>query len=113
MPVTIELPDDVVASLIAIGEVEWGVSETQSDEKHVSDFIDTLRLTREYFTEMPEETALHYVACAGTSVLVASTGNSPNSAQHAKILTGAWNYLLDAAMASRGAEQPRQAVGGE
>lgn len=89
------LPQDVIDSLIAIGPVEWGVSLTQSDEKHAADLMDTLRITREHFGMTDEETGIHGVYLSGTGIVLAHTGMSPNSPQHARILTGAWNMLVD------------------
>lgn len=90
----IDLPEDVVASLRAIGRVEWGTSLYQSDEDHASDLRDTLRITREHFGVTDEETAIHGVYLEGTGVVLAHTGMSPNSPQHARILVGAWNQLV-------------------
>lgn len=98
-PLTPTLPADVVETLRSIGLVEWGRSFEQPDEKHVSDFVDTLRITREHFgTE--GETAIHGVYLAGTNTVLAHTGSSPNSPQHARILVGAWNHLVEQAGAA-------------
>jgi hypothetical protein len=95
-----EIPDDVIESLLKIGKVEWGQTFTQTDEKHVEDFKDTLRLTRESFDIEADETAIHGVYLEGTGVVLAHTGMSPNSPQHARILVGAWNQLVELARAS-------------
>lgn len=97
-----ELPDDVIESLLKIGKVEWGSTFTQPDEKHVEDLRDTLRLTREYFEMEVGDTAIHGVYLEGTGVVLAHTGMSPNSPQHARILAGAWNQLVDIAESSKG-----------
>ncbi len=94
-----ELPKDIVESLLAIGPVEWGVSFTQSDEKHASDLLDTLRITREFFGVTDVETGIHGVYLEGTGTVLAHTGMSPNSPQHARILVGAWNQLVEIAKA--------------
>jgi hypothetical protein len=99
--VAYELPTDVVDSLLAIGVVEWGVSLTQPDEKHASDLLDTMRITREHFGIADEETAIHGVYIEGTGTVLAHTGMSPNSPQHARILVGAWNQLVEIAKAQR------------
>lgn len=104
-----EIPDDVIESLLKIGKVEWGQTFTQTDEKHVEDFKDTLRLTREYFDIEADETAIHGVYLEGTGVVLAHTGMSPNSPQHARILVGAWNQLVELAQAST----PNQAEAGK
>ena len=92
------LPDDIVKSLLNIGRVDWASTEVQSDEDHVADFKRTLELTRENFgTE--GDVALHYVAIEGTGIVVAHTGTSPNSPQHARVMAGAWNHLVEMAEA--------------
>ncbi|RVI91802.1 hypothetical protein [Sinorhizobium meliloti] len=95
MSKALELPDDIVDRLLAVGRVEWGTSLYQTDKKHVEDYSDTLRITREYFATESEETAIHGVYLEGSNTVLAHTGNSPNSPQHARILVGAWNQLVD------------------
>ncbi|MDX3926766.1 MAG: hypothetical protein QHC90_13305 [Shinella sp.] len=92
-----EIPEDIIASLLAVGPVEWGRTHRQSDEKHVEDLRDTIRLTREHFSIAEEETAIHGVYLEGTDTVLAHTGMSPNSSQHARILVGAWNQLVEIA----------------
>ena len=94
---TSELPDDVVSSLLNVGRVEWGTTLVQDDEKHVDDLRDTLRLTREHFDMDGGDTSIHGLYLAGSNVVLAHTGMSPNSPQHARILAGAWNQLVDLA----------------
>lgn len=104
-----DLPEDIIESLLAIGKVEWGQTFTQSDEKHVEDLRDTLRLTREYFGMEVGDTALHGVYIEGQGVVLAHTGMSPNSPQHARILAGAWNQLVDIAESSK-AKQAEETI---
>jgi hypothetical protein len=95
-----DIPKDVIDSILAIGASEYGGTEEQSDEAHVADFATTLRLTREHFgTE--GDTSHKSVFIADTSVVIAHTGNSPNSAQHARILSGLWNWMHELAVAHR------------
>ena len=94
---TNELPDDIVDRILSVGRVEWGTTHSQVDEKHVDDLRDTLRLTREYFDIKAEETTMHGLYLAGTNIVLAHTGTSPNSPQHARILAGAWNQLVELA----------------
>lgn len=89
-----KLPSDIIESLLAIGPVEWGQTFCQSDDKHIDDLRDTMRITRDHFGIEAEETTISYVALEGTGTVLANTGMSPNSAQHARILVGAWNQLL-------------------
>ena len=99
------LPSDIIESLLAIGPVEWGVSLTQSDEKHAYDLLDTLRVTREHFGVIDKETGIHGVYLEGTGTVLAHTGMSPNSPQHARILAGAWNQLVEIAKAHAAAPE--------
>lgn len=92
------LPDDIVKSLLAIGRVEWAATDVQSDEEHLSDFERTLKLTRDNF-KTEGNVSLHFVAIEDTGTVVAHTGTSPNSAQHARVLAGAWNQLVSIAEA--------------
>lgn len=96
-----KLPDDIIDSLLSIGYVEWGVTFSQADEKHASDLMDTIRTTREHFGIDDEETAIHGVYLEGTGTVLAHTGMSPNSPQHARILVGAWNKLVEMAKTAR------------
>lgn len=98
-----ELPADIVESLLSIGLVEWGQTHKQNDGKHIDDLEDTLRLTRQHFGIEDRETAIHGLYLEGTSVVLAHTGMSPNSPQHARILAGAWNQLVELAKTQRAA----------
>jgi hypothetical protein len=100
------LPADIIESLLKVGRVEWGVSPMQSDEEHISDLRNTLNLTRKYFEMTEAETQIHGVYLEGQGVIVAHTGTSPNSPQHARILSGAWNQLVDLAEAVQTSTQP-------
>ena len=71
-PKPIELPADIIESLLAVGPVEWGVSLTQADEKHASDLLDTLHITREHFGVTEEETGIHGVYPKGTGTVLAT-----------------------------------------
>lgn len=99
------LPDDVVESLLAIGHVEWGVTFTQPDEKHATDLLDSMRITREHFGMPGGDTEIHGVYLEGTGTVLAHTGMSPNSPQHARILVGAWNQLVQIAKAREALER--------
>lgn len=94
---TKELPDDIVESILYIGRVEWGTTHARTDEGHADDLRDTMRLTREHFDIVDEETTMHGLYLEGTNTVLAHTGMSPNSPQHARILAGAWNQLVDLA----------------
>lgn len=93
----IVLPDDIRERVLSVGRVVWGTSLYQPDEEHIQDVRDTLRITREHFNISEENTAIHYLFLEGTNIVLAHVGNSPNSPQHARILAGAWNQLVDIA----------------
>lgn len=93
------IPTDVITSILSIGRVEWGATEEKSSEDHLIDLDDTLRMTREYFDLEDVPVAMHGVYIEGSEVVVCHTGTSPNSPQHARILTGAWNRLHELALA--------------
>lgn len=103
----VEAYPDIAAVIEKIGRVEWGATVEQSDEAHIEDFANTLRLTREHFGT-PEQTAKHGVYVEGTGVVVCHTGTSPNSGQHARVMVGLWNELADA-LAARSLSQIKEA----
>jgi hypothetical protein len=105
-----DLPNDIVESLLRIGRVEWGCSFTQTDEQHIEDFRDTLRITREHFGDTEDATAIHGVYLEGSKTVLCHTGPSPNSPQHARILVGAWNQLFELAQAQKGIESGANAA---
>ena len=99
---TMELPDDLMERLVSAGPIEWGTIVGKTDDEHVADFIDTLRLTREHFGN-EGNTDLNGLYLAGTETVVAHTGTSPNSASHARIIAGLWNALLSVAQEAKAA----------
>lgn len=104
-----ELPNDIVESLLSIGRVEWGTTEAQSDAKHVEDFKNTLRITREHF-DFTDKRSIHGVYLEGEPIVLCHTGHSPNSPQHARILAGAWNQLVELAQAQKSFESGANAA---
>jgi hypothetical protein len=91
-----ELPQDIIDRVLAVGRVEWGATAAKSDEEHLRDFANTLRITRDEFGTVGD-VALHGVFVEGDETVLCHTGTSQNSAQHARILVGAWNQLFDLA----------------
>lgn len=89
-----EIPQDVIESVLAIGEVEYGTTIEQSDEAHAAEHAETLRLTREHFGTVGD-VAMKSVYLKDTNVVLAHTGTSPNAEQHARILSGLWNWLVE------------------
>lgn len=109
------IPPDIAESMLKIGKVEWGCTEAQSDEAHLAGYADVLRRTREHFGTTGD-TEMHGLYVAGGEIVVAFTGNSPNSPQHARMLTAAWNAMVDWATACREsspAPPPRDAEGAQ
>lgn len=95
-----KLPDDIRNALLAMGAAEWGAVGPKDDVAHVSDTADALAATREHFKlEGPQQ--MHGVYVAGSEIAIALTGTSPNSANHARIIVGAWNWLLAKAESER------------
>lgn len=95
------LPADIVAALISIGRSDWAATAAKSDEEHTKGFANSLRLTREHFNTEGEQ-ELHGVYVKNSGTVICHTGTSPNSAIHAQILTGAWNWMLGIATAQGG-----------
>lgn len=94
------LPDHIAEQLLSIGKVEHGRTHEQSDEMHVKDFANTLRITRESFGTEGDR-YLHGVYLSGTATVLCHTGTSPNSSVHADIITGLWNHFVDIADAQQ------------
>lgn len=89
------VPSDISDAVLAIGRVEWGATYEKPDEDHVKDFTTTLRLTREHFNMDAIPVRMQGLYIEGSDIVVCHTGMSPNSAIHARALTGAWNHLHD------------------
>ena len=94
-----DIPEDVRLSILAMGRVEWGATEAKSDADHLEEFGQTLRITREHF-QMTDDRRMQGLYLEGTGTVIAHTGTSPNSANHARILVGLWNWLHEAIAAS-------------
>lgn len=87
------VPPELAERLLAIGEVEWGATDPQPDAEHLADLQRSLDETHAYF-ETAEPTAMHGLYMKGKEIAVCITGMSPNSGDHARLLAGAWNYLV-------------------
>lgn len=103
--------DDIQKLLDAyaqLPEVEWGSTHENTDAVHQEEFGETLRITREHFN-LPETTKIHGLYVKGTDTVFCHTGNSPNGADHARILS--WiliNFPKVAAAALRNAKGDSQ-----
>lgn len=89
------IPADIVARMQAVGKLDWGAIAAKPDAEHVSDFAESLRVTRENFNIKGDQ-SLHGAYVTGSETVVCHTGTSPNSAVHAQIIVGLWNSVLDA-----------------
>jgi hypothetical protein len=90
----VTLPPDIAEAVVRMGKVEWGAVGPKTDAEHVSDFADSLQITREHFS-LEDDRSLHGLYLEGTATVLCHTGTSPNSAVNARALAGAWNWLLD------------------
>lgn len=90
------LPDDIRDSILSIGEVEWGATESLDVDGHLDHLRKTLKITNEGRGSI-DPTPMHGVYVKGTETVVCHTGTSSNSPQHARIITGIWNQLVQVA----------------
>lgn len=97
---TMILDPEQVAYLKECGTLDWGRVGPKTDEQHIADFTNSLRLTREWNKqEGPQE--LHGLYMLGTDVVAAHTGTSPKAAIRAQLMAGLWNALHATALAPR------------
>ncbi len=84
---------DILAAIerLTDARVEWGTIGGNTDANQVDWLAEDLRRTRERFDLGDEARDFHGVYLAGTEVVVCYTGNSPNSAAHARLITGLIN----------------------
>lgn len=106
------IPANLVEHMLAVGKIEWGAVINKTDEQHVADFADSLRLTREHFALEPGSHALNGCYLPETETVVCHTGTSPNSAANAKIIAGIWNSVIDALLEIQSVDE-RLAAGRE
>ena len=87
------LPDDIRDTLLRIGEVEWGATAPHDIQGHIEHLRRTLEITDSTHGQS-SPTQMHGVYIRGTEIVLCHTGTSPNSPQHARIIVGAWNHLV-------------------
>jgi hypothetical protein len=88
------IPPDIAASVLAIGRAEWGSTPEHDADGHAAHIRDSVLRTADHFGQVgPQKMQGLYVE--GTGTVICHTGTSPNSAQIARALTGAWNWLHD------------------
>jgi len=90
--ISVDIPDELEARLLAAGPAQWGNTGAKPDIEHLVEFAQTLTLTREHFAT-DGDAELHGLFLDGTNTVLCHTGVSPNSPVHARILTGLWNAL--------------------
>lgn len=92
--ISLTLSDDDMKYFQECGEAEWGVVSAKPDADHIADFASTLKLTREWFSEIPENAGLHGLYMKGTSVVMAHTGISPKAPLRAALLASLWTEAV-------------------
>lgn len=92
-----QFPDDVIELAKRIGRAEWGATEPKPAEDHGADMVHTVKKTAAHFGQIDQQ-AMHGLYIDGTGIVICHTGVSPNSPEIARVLTGLWNMLCDAAM---------------
>lgn len=94
-------PRDLVDQILEMGRIEWGAVQAKTDEGHILDFTETLRITRENFGVTEPTQELHGLYLEGTETVLAHTGTSPNSPKNARVIAGLWNSVHDALLAAK------------
>ena len=96
LSIAMEMEPDLLAYIKEAGAMDWGIVEAKSDEDHLKDFANSLRLTREHFQQAGPQ-PLSGLYKQGSDTVMAHTGTSPKAAVRARILAGLWNALHAAA----------------
>lgn len=89
-----EIPQDIVETVLKIGRAEWGSVSARSAEEHADHVRRSVEMTAEAFGQT-EPQAMHGLYIEGTETVICHTGTSPNSPTNARALAGAWNHLYD------------------
>ena len=87
------IPPEIAAVILAIGPAQWGVSVRQTAAEHGEMMTRSVRLTAEHFGQGDEPQPMQMLLREGTDTVIAYVGTSPHSAQAARGMTAAWNYL--------------------
>jgi hypothetical protein len=88
-----QIPPEIADVVLAIGEAEWGSTAPLSATKHAAHVKQSVKITAETFEQKGPQ-PMNGLYVNGTDTIICHTGTSPNSAQIARALTGAWNRLL-------------------
>ena len=94
--VKLAFPADVLEFALKIGRAEWGQTDPKTAAEHATDMASTVEKTAAYFGQT-EPQSLNGLYIEGTGIVICHTGVSPNSPEIARILTGLWNMIYDAA----------------
>ncbi len=94
MTETQTFPPEIIDVLRKIGKVEWGATAPATAEEHGAMTVNSVQITAETFAQT-EPQPMNGLYAEGTETIVCHTGTSPNSANIARALTGAWNHLVD------------------
>jgi hypothetical protein len=96
-PVGALIPPDIHERVLAVGKVVWSATDPKDDKLHLADLARCIEGTREnYDIPASQPLQMHMLALeSDDTTLLGTIGVSPNSGQHARILAGAWNRLVD------------------
>lgn len=86
------IPAEIAEVVLKIGEAEWGATAALDAEGHAAHVRESVEITAKHF-DQTEPQPMNGLYLAGTDIVICHTGTSPNSAQIARALTGAWNRL--------------------
>lgn len=108
----VAIPADIAAKVREIGRAEWGQTPAHDADGHAAHVAESVSKTADHFgQDGPQHMQGLYIE--GTETVICHTGTSPNSAQIARALTGAWNWLYDQATTPTPSEEPEKAATGE
>jgi len=93
-----KIPADIAEHVRKIGKVEWGQTPAHDADGHGSHVADSVRLTAANFGQT-EDQHMHGLWLEGTETVLCHTGTSPNAPKTTQALVGAWNWLVDQALA--------------
>lgn len=88
------LPDDIAETVLKLGPVEWGQTDPKDAGGHGESVKNSVELTAAHFHQEGLQ-PMNGLYLVGEDTVVCHTGTSPNSAQVARALTGAWNLMHD------------------
>ena len=93
------IPADIAQHVRKIGKVEWGQTPAHDADGHGRHVTDSVRLTAAHFGQTDDQ-HMHGLWLEGTETVLCHTGTSPNAPKTTQALVGAWNWLVDQALAA-------------